>query len=134
MMRDPKNLIWAEACAMIERAERLQRQFFSPALPGLQPVGWQPPIDIYETDTELLLIAALPGVEHRDLDVAIDGGELVIAGTRRFPALAPEALIHRLEIPHGRFERRIRLPATRLKLSRSELVSGCLTLALSKEV
>ena len=119
---------------MIERAERLQRQFFSPALPGLQPVGWEPPIDIYETDAEILLIAALPGVEQRDLDVSIHGGELVIAGTRRFPALAPEALIHRLEIPHGRFERRIRLPATRLKLRRSELVSGCLTLALSKEV
>jgi HSP20 family molecular chaperone IbpA len=53
---------------------------------------------------------------------------------RRFPALAPEALIHRVEIPHGRFERRIRLPATRLKLRRSELASGCLTLVLSKEV
>ena len=119
---------------MIERAERLQRQFFSPALPGRHPVGWEPPIDIYETDAEILLIAALPGVEQRDLDVAVHGGELVIAGTRRFPALAPEALIHRLEIPHGRFERRIRLPATRLKLRSSELVSGCLTLALSKEV
>jgi len=119
---------------MIERAERLQRQFFNPALRGLQPVGWEPPIDIYETDTEVLLLAALPGVEQRDLDVAIDGGELVIAGTRRFPALTPEALIHRLEIPHGRFERRIRLPGKRLKLRRSELVAGCLTLALSKEV
>ena len=52
---------------MIERAERLQRQFFSPALPGRQPVGWEPPIDIYETATEILLVAALPGVEQRDL-------------------------------------------------------------------
>jgi HSP20 family molecular chaperone IbpA len=134
MMRDPKYLIWAEACAMIERAERLQRQFFNPPLPGPQAIGWEPPIDIYETDAEILLVAALPGVEQRDVEVTVFAGELVIAGMRRLPALAPEALIHRLEIPHGRFERRIRLPATRLKLARSELVAGCLTLVLRKEV
>ena len=50
----------------------------------------------------------------------------VVAGLRRLPAAARGAAIHRLEIPHGRFERRIRLPAARLELDRSELANGCL--------
>jgi HSP20 family molecular chaperone IbpA len=106
---DPRNWMWGEACAMIERAEQLHRQFFQPDLSSLQAVNWEPPVDIFETARELL----------------------IVAGQRRLPA-ARGATIHRLEIPHGRFERRIRLPAARLRLDRSELASGCLFLRLSK--
>ena len=58
---------------------------------------------------------------------------LSIAGRRRLP-VARAAAIHRLEIPHGRFQRRIKLPAVRLELSRSELVDGCLHLTLTKRL
>jgi HSP20 family protein len=128
---DPRNWMWGEACAMIERAEQLHRQFFQPDLSSLQAVNWEPPVDIFETARELLIVAALPGVEPQDLDVSIEGSLLIVAGQRRLPA-ARGATIHRLEIPHGRFERRIRLPAERLRLDRSELASGCLFLRLSK--
>ena len=125
--------MWAEACALIERAERLQRQFFRPSLAGAHQAVWEPPVDIYETERELCVIAALPGVEQRDLEVSIEGDVLVIAGTRRFPTLPGDAVIHRLEIPHGRFERRIRISAGRLRLDRSELLDGCLVLILTKQ-
>ena len=131
-MSDPRELFWAEACALLERAERLQRQFFRPSLPD--QAGWEPPVDLYETERELCLIVALPGVDEEDLKVAIAAGELVVAGLRRFPILDPDAIIHRLEIPHGKFERRVRLPAGRFRLSRSALVAGCLLVTLSKEL
>ena len=124
--------MWAEACALIERAERLQRQFFRPSLAGAHQAVWEPPVDIYEAERELCVIAALPGVEQRDLEVSVEGDVLVIAGTRRFPTLPGEAVIHRLEIPHGRFERRIRISASRLRIDRSELLNGCLVLILMK--
>jgi HSP20 family protein len=41
-------------------------------------------------------------------------------------------VIHRLEIPYGRFERRIELPPGRYDAVRRELIDGCLTLALRK--
>ena len=116
--------MWAEACALIERAERLQRQFFRPSLAGAHHTVWEPPVDIYETERGLCAIAALPGVDQRDLEVSIESDVLVIAGTRRFPALSGDAVIHRLEIPHGRFERRIRISASRLRIDRSELLNG----------
>jgi HSP20 family protein len=79
----------------------------------------------------VLIIAALPGVEAEDLKVELDGCEVIISGLRRLPAIPHDTAIRRLEIPCGRFERRIRLTATKLKLAQSELESGCLTLRLT---
>jgi HSP20 family molecular chaperone IbpA len=126
--------MWAEACMMIERAERLHRQFFQPSLSAIPAASWEPPVDIFETEREIWIIAALPGVEPQDLDVSLNGGELRIAGLRRQPAAVRGAAILRLEIPYGRFERRLRLSSARLELARSELASGCLVLSLTKRL
>ncbi len=130
--RDPRNWMWSEACAMIERAEQLHRQFFHPSLAAMQAANWEPPVDIFETDREVLLVVALPGVEPQDLDISIEAGVLLVAGVRRLSEAARRGSIHRLEIPYGRFERRIQLPGTRLELDGSELVNGCLFLKLKK--
>jgi HSP20 family protein len=129
---DPREWMWAEACAMIERAERLHRQFFRPAVAVAAEVTWEPPVDIVESGGEVQIIAALPGVEPAGLEVYLDANELVIAGVRNPPALPRSAAIHRLEIPYGRFERRIPLSAARVEIDRSELVRGCLSLRLVK--
>ncbi|SDR60183.1 Molecular chaperone IbpA, HSP20 family [Rhizobiales bacterium GAS191] len=129
---DPSDWMWNEACALIERATRMQRQFLKPGLPSAPTPNWEPPIDIFETDRAVHIVAALPGVQAEDLTVAIEGDEIVISGLRRLPPVPQDAVIHRLEIPYGRFERHIRLANARLELTRSELVSGCLTLRLMK--
>jgi HSP20 family protein len=131
---DPANWMWAEACALIDRADRLQRQFFQPGVLAAPAACWEPPIDILETEQKLSIIAALPGVEPNDLELSINEDELSIAGLRRLPAAARAGAIHRLEIPYGRSQRRIRLPAAKLELSRSELANGCLFLTLTKRL
>jgi HSP20 family molecular chaperone IbpA len=124
--------MWAEACAMLERVEQMHRQFFRPGLPGMQAVAWQPPIDVFETPNGLSIVAALPGVESQDIDVAIEQDILVISGIRHLPALARGAAIQRLEIPYGRFERQVRLPAGQFELGQPELAHGCLFITLAK--
>jgi HSP20 family molecular chaperone IbpA len=124
--------MWAEACAMIERTDRLHRQFFRPTFAPAQPANWEPPVDVFETQAGLLIVAALPGVEPSDLDVSIDQGVVRIGGLRRLPPLLPGATIRRLEIPHGRFERSVRLPAGVFEVEQSALAHGCLVLSLSK--
>jgi HSP20 family molecular chaperone IbpA len=42
-------------------------------------------------------------------------------------------MVHRLEIPYGRFERRITLPAAGLQLGQAEFADGCLMLKFSKQ-
>jgi HSP20 family molecular chaperone IbpA len=122
--------MWAEACAMIERAEQLHRQFFQPGATAAAP-SWEPPIDVFERGSELSIYVALPGVEARDIDVTVQPDLLLVTGVRRLPAVARGGAIHRLELPHGRFERRIPLSAAQWQLDQSELVNGCLHLSLT---
>ncbi len=130
---DPRSWMWAEACAMIERAEQLHRQFFRPGLAAASAANWEPPVDVFEGERELTIVAALPGVEPQDMKISLERGVLLVAGVRRLPAVARGTAILRLEIPHGSFERRIRLPDALWQVSRSTLVDGCLLLSLTKQ-
>ncbi len=132
MTSDPRRWMWAEACEMLARAERLQRQFFVPAEARPESSQWEPPVDIFETERGLWITVALPGVDPTDLELSVHGDTLIVAGRRVLPAVVRRARLLRLEIPHGRFLRRIRLPAGRYLLARQELRNGCLTIALEK--
>jgi HSP20 family protein len=132
MDKNYTNWMWSDACEMLARAERMHRQLFQPVrAPARQP-AWEPPIDILETDTELLIFVALPGVAAERAEAAIHGADLLIAGTRVLPAALQTATIHRLELPQGRFERRIPLPPGRYGAVRRAMIDGCLLITLQK--
>ena len=131
-MRNQRPWMWAEACSLLDQAERLQRQFFDPPGRGGPARAWQPPIDIYSHGNELVIMAALPGVTSERLEVGIDGAMLVIAGERRLPGALRDHRVERLEIPRGRFERRLRLPPGVYHIDRLELAHGCLLLVLHR--
>ena len=133
MERDfPRDWMWSEACEMLARAERLHREFFRPVRSAALVPTWEPPVDILETGREVLVLVALPGVDPERVEVAIEGDELVVAGTRALPPELRTAMIHRLELPQGRFARRIRLPAGRYSDVRRSTVHGCLAVTLAK--
>jgi HSP20 family protein len=119
--------MWAEACAAMERAERLHRQFFHHVGPH-----WQAPIDVFETGDGLTILIALPGVELEHIDVVLSAGVLVVRGERPLPSEVQTSRILRMEIPHGHFERRIELPAEPFELSGRHLANGCLMLRLQR--
>jgi len=129
--RDHTVWMWAEAQRMLERAERLQQRFFEPAR-GDRQHSWEPPVDIFETSGGLLIEIALPGVDPQRLEISYEGGVLSVAGERPLPCAAEPAVIHRLEIPYGRFERRLALTAGRYELVRYQLTHGCLALSLRR--
>lgn len=117
---------------MLARAERLHRQFFQPTGAAATLPVWEPPVDILETEVEVLVLVALPGVNPDRAEVVINDGTLLIVGTRVLPAALRTAVIHRLELPQGRFERRVQLPAGRYSAVHRSAVDGCLLITLSK--
>jgi HSP20 family molecular chaperone IbpA len=128
----PNNWMWSEACEMLARAERLHREFFRPTRSaGLLPT-WEPPVDVLETEHAVLVLIALPGVDAERVEAAIDDGDLVVAGVRVLPRELMTATIHRLELPQGRFERRVRLPAGRYAAVGRAMLNGCLVITLEK--
>ncbi len=130
--KNPVNWMLSEAIDSLARAERLHRQFFSlQSVAGAREPSWEPPIDVIETDRELLILVALPGVDLDQVKAVIENGTLVVSGHRVLPVELRNARIHRLELPQGRFERRIVLPTGRYAVSRFA-VNGCLALRLAK--
>jgi HSP20 family protein len=124
--------MWGEALSMLDRAQRLHRQFFTHA-----NVAWEPPVDIVEVDDTLQMHIALPGVSPDAITVALDPAGISISALRAFPCRAEGGQIHRLEIPYGRFERHIGLPLADpyapLELAGKSLQDGILTLTFRRK-
>ena len=125
--------MWAEACEVLDRAERLQRQF----LRYLGPVGesaavWEPPVDIQETADGLTLLFALPGVVPEEISLKLEPRELTVSAMRPLKLVHPDVVIRRLETPHGRFFRRIPLAGMALRLAASRYENGCLEVRLTR--
>lgn len=98
---------------------------------------WLPAIDVYETDTEFVIEADLPGVHQENVDIQFDRGTLTISGTRAatLPARKENAQLRVFssERVSGTFSRSIRLPE-HVDAERIEAVfsTGVLTLHVPK--
>jgi HSP20 family molecular chaperone IbpA len=125
--------MWVEACEVLDRAERLQRQFLRYVGPGVDAAVWEPPVDIQETADGLIMLFALPGVVAEEISLTLAPTELIVSAMRPLKLSSPDAVIRRLEIPHGRFFRRIPLSGVPLKLATSRYENGCLEVRLTRE-
>jgi len=132
--RDLSTLMWGEALSLLEQADRLHRQFCRPAM--ARPPAWEPPVDIIETADAVLVHVALPGAAADSVLIEMEPGAITVSARRSFPLESSASLparVHVLEIPYGRFVRRIGLPTQALTLTGRNLQDGCLTLTLSKK-
>jgi len=131
-IKDTERWMWSEACEMLMRAERLHRQLFQPQGDTRQAPAWEPPADVFETRSHVVIYVALPGVDADRVEVAIHGDQLVISGVRVLPAELREAVIHRLELPQGHFRRQIALPPGAYDKIAKQVTDGCLLISLRK--
>jgi len=127
--------MWSEALSMLDRAEKLQRQFFQHEnVAGA--VCWAPPVDITETGDSVRVQVALPGVPADSITLTLDPSGLTVSAVRPFPC-AGETNLHRIEIPYGRFERQIGLPLADpyapLEMVTKHLADGVLTLVFKRK-
>jgi HSP20 family protein len=128
--------MWGEALSLLEQADRLHRQFFRVA--GSESAhSWEPPVDVVESGTQLKVHVALPGVSPDSITIMMEPGGVVVSALRAFPCRESDTHIHRIEIPYGRFERRISLPLQDpyipIELAAKELADGVLTLTFRRK-
>jgi HSP20 family molecular chaperone IbpA len=122
--------MWIQACEVLDHAERLQRQFLRYTGPGVDAAVWEPPVDIHETSDGLSLLFALPGVDSEDIEIALEPNALTVSAMRPLTLTNRDSVIRRLEIPHGRFVRRIALKGARMQVAETRYVNGCLEVRL----
>lgn len=75
-----------------------------------QGVDWTPPVDIYESDGQIILKMDLPEVEQKGIDIRVDGDRLLISGDRRMDEGVRRENCYRIERRYGRFARSFTLP------------------------
>jgi len=94
---------------------------------------WAPPVDIYETENELVAKVDLPDLDEKDIDVRVENNMLTIRGERKFDKDVNEDNYLRIERSYGSFMRSFSLPSTVSSENiRAEYRNGVLTLHMAK--
>jgi HSP20 family protein len=110
--------------------EEAVNRFF--AEPSGRP--WVPPVDIRETEHELIVKADIPDVKFEDIDVRLENGTLTLRGERKFEESNKDGGWHRVERSYGKFERSFTLPDTvDAAAVRADYKNGTLTVTLPKK-
>lgn len=124
--------MWTDALFLLERMQRAQEQAFVPSVSVGGAPNWEPPVDVIETERDVMVLIALPGVDPEQTEARIEDGILIVRGHRILPPELRTARIHRLELPQGLFERRVALPRGNYSHVRRSSMNGCLMVALRK--
>ena len=104
-------------------------------LVGSDAPGWTPPVDLYETTSDFVLTAELPGLARDQIDIHAEDTRIVIRGAR---SVGPDRDIpceqfHRVERGHGRFSRAFSLPEPiDVDAVTADLKDGILTVTIPK--
>jgi HSP20 family protein len=105
-------------------------------LVGTDAPGWTPPVDLYETATEFVLIAELSGLTRDQIDIHAEENRVTIRGARATGAAGkdvPCEQFHRVERGHGRFSRAFALPEPiDVDAVSADLKDGLLTVTIPK--
>lgn len=123
---------------MISLRSAMDRLFNESFVPGTsQGTGRSMlPLDVYSTENEVVILAAVPGINPDDLNISIDKSTVTLSGTIRSAAESEEgknASWHLSELSYGSFERSLTLPFE-LDANRAEasFENGMLRLLLPK--
>ena len=71
---------------------------------------WTPRVDIKEEEKRFVILADIPGVEPKDIEISMDKGILSIKGERKAETTAENGKTTRVERSYGSFYRRFALP------------------------
>ena len=115
--------------------DRLFKDAFSPfhSEGELSTRTWAPPVDIYETENDIVLKAELPGVDSKDVEVKVEDNTLYLKGERKFEKEVKNESYHRVERSYGAFARSFSLPnSISAEKVKAEFKDGLLTLTLPK--
>ncbi|MBV8852744.1 MAG: Hsp20/alpha crystallin family protein [Sinobacteraceae bacterium] len=82
----------------------------SPEASGSRNATWSPRVDIHEEKDRFIVLADVPGVEPKDINITAENGVLTVTGERRAEKRATENGYERVERAYGSFVRRFTLP------------------------
>lgn len=94
---------------------------------------WRPPIEVFETDGELVVRAELGGLTRTEVEVLVSGDDLVIRGERSYAPHSRGRRYHESRVRYGPFEAAVRLPfPVAVESATADYVDGFLSVMLPR--
>ncbi len=101
---------------------------------GLGAGRFNPQVDISETDKEVTVVAELPGLDEKDVQVELENNLLVVKGEKREEHENKDGEWHRIECSYGSFHRVVPLPADiDAEKAKAKFKKGRLKIAIPKK-
>lgn len=138
-LRAFRNIMTADPFRAFQ--QRMNRMFEDSFAPLTIPVEetlfattWTPSCDVFETETELVLKAELPGAKKEDVKISLEGNILTLRGERKFEEETKKENYLRVERTYGEFLRSFTLPPTvEVNKIKAEFRDGILRIAIPKK-
>ncbi len=130
------DLDWRAVRELMAAGERLRDVVERALLPSsptavVRPTAFEPPIDVWETESEVIVEVELPGSRSENVDLRLEDGTLVLSGALPEPPQRHGTYL-RIERPRGRFRRAVVLPAEVAGEPRATMRGGVLQVRLPK--
>ena len=106
-----RTLPVATLASLREEMNDLLARFWSHTSEPFGLAEWSPALDVSETDDAVLVHAEIPGIDPKELDIAVVGDTLTIRGEKKDETEREGRNFHRVERRYGSFTRSLRLPA-----------------------
>ncbi|RCX31040.1 Hsp20/alpha crystallin family protein [Thioalbus denitrificans] len=103
---------WATLNQLQEEMNRLFKRAGDEDTGTVVTSDWAPPVDIKEEKDRFVLLADVPGVDPKDIEITMENGVLAIRGERKLEPEEERKGFHRMERARGVFYRRFALPDT----------------------
>ena len=111
----------------------LNGAFNSPEASTSPNVTWVPRVDVHEEKDRFVVLADVPGVDPKDIDITADNGVLTVRGERRSEKRETENGYERVERVSGTFLRRFKLPeGANTELITAKQANGVLEVTIPK--
>lgn len=102
---------WREFEEIQRRVNQIFEDFFSQTFPVFDSrIVFSPPLNVYQTEKELIVQAVIPGALEEDIDITVEGRILTVRGELTEPVYSARAEYILNEWRYGYFERQVALP------------------------
>lgn len=114
--------------------DRIFETFFGERFPAFkEEFSFSPAIEVSETDNEIIVKAAVPGVDKKDLNISILDNNLIIKGEIKKEKEEKKKNYYKQEIAYGSFSRTIPLPAeVKVDEVKANMKNGIVTISIPK--
>ena len=105
-----KHTPWSLLRDIREEVNRLFDRELIPASESWGDYAWSPKVDIKEAEDKFIVLAEVPGVDAKDLQISIENNKVTLKGERNLEKRSKEENYLKVERISGTFYRQLNLP------------------------